>query len=544
MHVLFFFGLPRVDHLPLISVMKTTIKQTQKRKDWYRIKQYPHIGLPLQIKDRKWIEPYVKNKSAVEKHAFYPFIHRKLKVRKFRKEILPDGSRSKLRKPSEKLREIYYANHLDSNIYSYYAELISNHYEDILNERGINESVTAYRKIKVNPSNPKSRNKCNVDFANDVFAFIKNQQNSDLVAITFDIKSFFDNLDHKLLKKYWRTVIKSGSDLPPNHYNVFRNITKFAYIEEDVLFSDCQEKILVERNPNIIREHKVKKKKYLRNQRAIAFCSKEELYTLRCKNLINANKYFYSNGERLGLRDKGIPQGSPISAILANLYLLDFDTEANNFLLKLNGIYRRYSDDMVIICSVEHENAVIEHFMSSIKQFKLEIQPKKTQVFHFLYNKMDKRHKCYEKNLQNNHLQNNTLFEYLGFQFDGVYTLLKNASLSGYYRKVKRSFAKGRFYSKHNKTSTKGELFKSRLYKRFTHLGAKRRRIFTRHPHYSDRFIISHKFDWGNYLTYAKLAAQIIPDNKIDRQLKRHWNIFHNLVKLTKLTSENSESVI
>ena len=46
----------------------------------------------------------------------------------------------------------------------------------------------------------------------------------------------------------------------------------------------------------------------------------------------------------------------------------------------------------------------------------------------------------------------------------------------------------------------------------------------------SDLFILSHRYDWGNFLTYAKLASETIPDNKIGGQVKRHWKIFHKLL--------------
>ena len=99
--------------------MTSIIQKGKKNKDWFRLKRYPHVGMQLEPKDRAWIEPYVKNKEAISTHAFYPFIHRQLKVRKFRKEICHDGTRSKLRKPTTKEREIYFSNHLDSNIFSY-----------------------------------------------------------------------------------------------------------------------------------------------------------------------------------------------------------------------------------------------------------------------------------------------------------------------------------------------------------------------------------------------------------------------------------------
>ncbi|GAQ49695.1 hypothetical protein FPK15_contig00052-0010 [Flavobacterium psychrophilum] len=60
-------------------------KKTEK--DWFKLKRYPHIGLPLNPCDRlKWIEPYVTSKEEVAKHAFLPFIHRTARVKKFRKK--------------------------------------------------------------------------------------------------------------------------------------------------------------------------------------------------------------------------------------------------------------------------------------------------------------------------------------------------------------------------------------------------------------------------------------------------------------------------
>lgn len=52
------------------------------------------------------------------------------------------------------------------------------------------------------------------------------------------------------------------------------------------------------------------------------------------------------DGTSLTVLQKGIPQGSPISPILANLFLDELDEE----LLQKGYKYIRYSDDFVILC--------------------------------------------------------------------------------------------------------------------------------------------------------------------------------------------------
>src|SRR5690554_4614403 len=114
-------------------IQKKEYKHIQKKeKDWFRLKGYVHLGPQHTPADRKRIEPYVKDKLSVTKHAFMPFIHKELKVRKFRRELAHDGTRSILRKPSSKTRHIYYSNHLDAKVFSYYSELLSKKYEKLL----------------------------------------------------------------------------------------------------------------------------------------------------------------------------------------------------------------------------------------------------------------------------------------------------------------------------------------------------------------------------------------------------------------------------
>jgi Reverse transcriptase (RNA-dependent DNA polymerase). len=53
---------------------------------------------------------------------------------------------------------------------------------------------------------------------------------------------------------------------------------------------------------------------------------------------------------------KGIPQGTSISAVLANVYMIDFDKKVCALLKNLGGMYRRYSDDFIIVIPKEKVN--------------------------------------------------------------------------------------------------------------------------------------------------------------------------------------------
>jgi len=509
----------------------------KQKKDWFRIKGYPHIGLPIKPKDILWVKKYAKTSSKVAKHSFLPFIHREIVKRKFRKEYDESGIKTNNGKGvgRNKIRDIYYANHFDANIYSYYSSLLSSSYEKRLFERNLCNTVTAYRKIPLKPSDINSRNMCNIDFANEIFEFIRKKTNQDLVAITFDITSYFDNLDHYILKKYWGKVIKK-EQLPSDHYNVFKNITKFSYVEEIDLFNEFKKEIITETKTGIRTKKNIKNISLLKKKRAIAYCEKKMFKTRIVNNgYLKSNKY----NNKKELRKKGIPQGSPISAVLANLYLLDFDTKINDYLSKNDGIYRRYSDDMVVVCNINMKNKIISLFHKQIEKYKLDIQPKKTQVFHFIKNK--EKHICYNET-QNGTLLQTKRFEYLGFEFDGEFTYLKSSSLAGYYRKMKKGINRSTFFAKHTKDKTsKNELFIKRLYKKYSYIGANRRRIFKKDIHNPGKWIETHKYDWGNYITYAKLAENSMNKNKIGGQIKNHWKILNELIKKKQKELEPKE---
>lgn len=508
------------------------------KKDWFKIKRYPHIGLPLENSDRfKWIEKYVTNSDMVAKHAFLPFIHKTSKVKKFRKVYTAEhGSISDkhkmgdkvLRKPAEKKRELFYASHLDSLIFSYYAKVLSDNYEKKIKDFNLNEVINAYRSVPVYPEKENSSNKCNIDFANDVFKYILNYKEEEFAVIAFDISSFFDNLNHKLLREVWIDVINSDK-LPDDHFNVFKNITRFSHVNIVDIFEEFKSKIYTRKvnkfgEPLEIKQKKVDSIRYLRNQNAIAFCTKEEFFKLKGK-LLQPSKTKIIDGKEV-YRDFGIPQGSPISSVLANIYLLHFDSTINKFITANGGIYRRYSDDMVVVCPLKIKDDLKNLIYSEIKKYKLEIQPVKTQIFHF--KRQDNILQCGQEFQEIINWNKN--FIYLGFEFDGQNVLLKSSSLSGYYRKMKRSIRRAKHFSNRKYSPNSGLIFKRRILKKFSYKGAKRTRKYLWN-HVEKKFIKSDSYNWGNFLSYAYKASNVMENNKIKQQTKRHWNILNALIK-------------
>lgn len=516
-----------------------------KNNDWFKIKRYLHIDFPLECKDRERIKIYIQDKDKISTHAFLPFIHKKIETRKFRKEYDPDCNliNGGKRKADVKVRDLYYASHFDSNIYSFYSHILSEKYENKLIENNLSEVVTAYRKIPLDKTQ-KIRNKCNIDFANEIFEFINEINLDDVVVISLDIKGFFDNLDHKLIKKSWCDILQINNDeLPEDHYNVFRNITKFSYVNQSEIFNLFKDEIIfkdnsinLKNNSSKVNKIPIKKKKisnikYLRNKKALAFCEKKDIKKLLKAGYIKSNKRIESEEKsNYILRTYGIPQGSPISSILANIYLFNFDLKIDQEIKKNNGIYRRYSDDIVIVCKPEEKDCILSLIKKEISYCKLEFQENKTQIFTFKKD-INRIFQC-TYHTKTGKLVETRKFTYLGFEFDGKNIFLKSSSLSKFYRTLKRTLKRGVFYSKHtNFKNSNGEIFKRRLYKRFSYEGSERKRIFKRDKINKKIWIETNKYDWGNYLTYTNLANRVFKNSKIKSQIRNHWKILNKLIK-------------
>lgn len=509
-----------------------------QKKDWFKVKRYPHIDRPIEGKMRlDWVEKYIKNDLKIAKHSFLPFIHRTIYQRRFRKDYnvntgekityLKNGEKLE-RYPDKKLREIFYASHLDALVYSYYAHVLNEKYEEKIKKYNLGEIINAYRSVPINPTIKDSPNKCNIDFANDSFKYISEYKEDEFSVVAFDISGFFDNLDHKLLRDIWMEIL-DVSVLPEDHFNVYKNITRFSHVDIVDIFTEFQDRIITRKRDKTGKYLAEKKKRvakiqFLKSQNAIAFCEKKEF--LKVKNrLLQPSKTFKNKEGNVAYKNFGIPQGSPISAVLANMYLLHFDNTIKNFVEDAGGIYRRYSDDMVVICPLKKKNEISELIYKEIKEYRLEIQKKKTQIFRF--KKENDRLICGQEFLTEINWNKN--FIYLGFEFDGLYTTIKSGSVANYYRKMKRSIRRSKHFSG-KKGDNQHLLFKRRLYKRFTFKGVKRYKKYKWNED-EKKFQKSEDFNWGNFLSYADKASKVMINNKIKSQMRNHWRIFHEELK-------------
>lgn len=420
----------------------------EPRPDWFRARGYPHFDKPISLTKATAL---VTSPSRVAKHSFFPFISFTV----ISKKVMKDSSTGKATFKPPKERQISYASHLDSLIYGYYSDKLAALYESALSESGLENEIIAFRSV-----NKKS----NIEFANDAFEEIRRRGNCSVIAL--DISKFFDTLDHSLLKAAWKSILKCSA-LPEDHYAVFKSLTKYAYVVRDELIAALE----IPKTAEITCWE--------------GLCTADQFREkVRNKALIKRN-----------LDSKGIPQGSPISALLSNIYMLDFDRALMAEIDDIGGKYYRYCDDMLIIVDHNFENDVEKHVVELIKKYKLEVNAAKTETTTFIKSASGLLTTKQKKPMQ-----------YLGFTFDGERKLIRSAGFARFSNKMKRGVSLAKQTArKHNKIrQRKGrapqEIYRRSLYERYSHLGER------------------------NFLTYGLRAAEIMKSDSIRKQLKPWWS--------------------
>jgi len=372
----------------------------------------PHLDAPL---TKSEAENLVSNPDKVSSHPFFPFLQRNQHWTKYApKNEIED-------KIKKKTRPIRYASRRDASIFAHYRKILLPFYEREIHRLGISECVLAYRRIL--QANGKG-GKCNIHFAEQAFQEIRLLGNCYTLAL--DISQFFENLDHEQIRNMWWRLLnkptpkRKGVLLPNDHYQVFKAVTQYSYIDRDKAYKEL----------GLIGEELMangqKKIKYLKSRKDFPkqICTPKE-FRDKLVGIIEHNP-----------NDYGIPQGSPISDLLANIYMIDFDCEINRQIKSMGGIYYRYSDDILIVVPTKQGSwkNILDLTESVLKSAapRLMIKQEKTQAYE--YNTYgygpDQINKILSSSIGTDGL------EYLGFRYDGKRVFLRNSTVSGIQRKI------------------------------------------------------------------------------------------------------------
>lgn len=531
---------------------------------WLKEKGYLHLSPSLQIgKDYKRIVQIIQNTDFISKYAFYPLIHTNIRDRKYKKGNSQKHTFSKrshthydikTNKPirNAKVRPLHYASHFDSLVYGYYAHLLNQKYIAKLEEEPLlNEAITAYRKILIDKNSTSG--KSNIHFAKECFDEIRDRADNseEVLVLAFDLKSFFSTLDHKYLKERWAWLI-GKSKLPEDHYNVFKACTNFSYVLLDDLRLPKQKKGGKQKGFDESKLAGIRKKK---GYRSFFYDNEDFRNTIKEGKLPIFKNHFYrklSNGKKVQM---GIPQGLPISATLANLYLYDFDLEIINTIVKQQGgFYRRYSDDILIVCKPSQEIEIEKFVTDLIKRYHISISEEKTEKFIFrkeVYNNAkDTRIECFKIKCSETTTQYiPSHLTYLGFEFRGYNVCIKSPNLSKYYRKIvstikRRSNRTIKLIEED--TNTKTALYLNQLKKVYNlpikkpdteiqelrTLKRKRYRL-VKHPDgffYFEHFEIKDRKQ-ANYYSYVLRCSTIFKTNSFKKQVRKRKHIAYTAIK-------------
>ncbi len=396
-----------------------------------KARKYAHFDSPLT--DEQLVS-FSITPQQTSSHSFFPLLGYQKSTRKIDFSVFPPLVK-------HKDREIRYASHTDSAIYSKYAQVLSSAYETLLSKLSLGTAVLAYR----------GGIGYNVPFAKSLIDEIKLRGNCRVICL--DISGFFDNIPHDLIKNNVCRILNEKR-LPTDWFKILNRVTKFEY----VLREDLEKKL------GKVKGHRI--------------C---EIDTFRrvVRPMIRRNSNTY-----------GIPQGTPLSGLLANISMIDFDIGMIGKLAAIGGSYRRYSDDIAIVLpAIEYESDVVTFCENLLSQYGLSLSAKKTCRTTFTTIKAEQTY-------------SDDVFQYLGFTYDGSKILIRPESVKNFYARMKGNI--DRYIKSAFKKGIPGpDLRKRVLIGRFTHWG-----------------------DSRNFVQYAYRASLEMQAPEIRRQLRNHVAIF------------------
>lgn len=434
-------------------------RRRNKPVDWFLPRSYPHFDRP--VSERSTAEGIVASfVASPARYRFLPLIAFKRWARRWRTDEKSGRARE-----SWKKRPLAYCSNRDAHVLAYVGWELSAAYEEALRRAGLDNVVVGYR-----------RGRSNVTTARDAFADVQRMGTCTTTAL--DLQGFFDTIRHRVLKRCWEDVL--GGGLPSHHYAAFRAITRFASVERGA----CLKRLgLPPRTPS---------KKLPR-----PLCSPDAF-----RAAIRGRKDASGSGGlvEVNQNDFGIPQGTPMSAIAANVAMFRFDSALAAEATRVGGTYRRYSDDILLVCPPAVADALLDFLRDALVRHcdGLTLNDSKTSRVEFPGGRLP-------ANVR--HMQ------YLGFLFNGERAVLRASTISRFYGRMRRAVAAAQHELASDKFqgSPKGGrpiLQRRKLIHSFSHLGR-------------DSLL----------RTYAKVAGDVFQRRAIMRQLRRHLERLNSLTK-------------
>ncbi len=420
----------------------------------YSVRGYAHFDHRVSLAS---CYDLVSDPQWVARHSFYPFIGKEVRRIKWREGV-----------PHKDPRPIRYAAHLDRCIYQYYTALLNDLYNIRAYNAGIDGVSIAYR------TNHPGMSNCN--YACEAFSYIREQREC-WVAVG-DFKSFFETLDHGYLKRMMRSLFDDNK-IPDDYYRILKSATKYAVWPID----------------DLLARHKlpVTRKGIQKLNKKAVVLSREEFKSTVKECVTHPWK-------ESGL---GIAQGLPVSGVLANIYMLEFDAKIEEIAKNVSGLYMRYSDDFIVAAPTAEG---YRKLMNGIKQSGVPgvmLHPEKTFGYCVEDGIVTRIDSCLRPMRAASH---GSQIDYLGFCFDGGVVRMRQSTVGRYYRrsyrKVRRAFGGGERPSRKRVR---------RLYVAISDWG---RSTSLLHNPNGRR--------GGNFLTYAHRAAKIFESDPILNDVRRH----------------------
>ena len=252
------------------------------------------------------------------------------------------------------------------------------------------------------------------------------------------------------------------------------------------------------------------------------------------KGFLESDIKIYKNPSTI----KGIPHGLPISAMMANIYMYEFDKAIIEQLVETSNVfYRRYSDDMIFVCDKSEVEAVGEFISKSIEKIKLEIARDKIETIYF--NETENGLESKIINGEGDYVL--APLNYLGFEFYGNKTLIKTKNIGAFYREMKESIGRKNRRVESLKTKLLIDqlpIFKRKIYRLYSYKGVRPRELYMNNG--SGKSV--RKKDYrGNFISYVYKASEIMEAPEMKKQVRNHWKILQKTMRKYDFSNVASE---